>query len=221
MAPNAGASRNDTLGVIVNSLFTLVEGVGSIVLPISANVASVAGYKFEDDAAKAAYEALVQVGVAPSKPRHKLQLPTLSGLRQQFDIVVPSGSHYFIVELKRRSHSEIEQLYAFVAKLLDYALAARCHATGNVFTGIFVSTAPKLNDHFRQFAISYGVISVAPDLPPCEVLQVRAVDVVVQHDAADLAKRLYVSLPDMAIQGMGRAQSDVLLREWQSIAQRS
>jgi len=64
---------------------------------------------------------LRRLGVTPRQPRRNLILPTLSGLQQQFDLVVPDGQRYFIIELKDRSHSQIEQLYAFVAKILDYA----------------------------------------------------------------------------------------------------
>src|SRR2546423_859516 len=113
----SSANQPDTLGLIVKSLFALAVEVAGTVLPTGSSAASIAGHKFEDAAAQIAYEALVRVGVAPYPPRHTLRLPTLSGLTQQFDVVAHKGSRYFIVELKRRTHSEIEQLYAFVAKL--------------------------------------------------------------------------------------------------------
>src|SRR5258708_5644155 len=148
-------ARPDTLTLTIKSLFALaVEAAGTTISGGSSGL-SLAGHRFEDDAAKAAYEALNRVGVTPYPPRYQLSLPTLSGLKQQFDVVLPDGPRHYIVELKRRSHSEIEQLYAFVGKLLDYALAARLYSTGHLFTGIFVCTAPKLNDHFRQFALTY------------------------------------------------------------------
>lgn len=59
----------------------------------------------------------------------------------------------------------------FVAKPLDYALAARLRETGSLFSGLFISTAPRLNDHFRQFAITYGMIPMARDLPPCQMME--------------------------------------------------
>jgi hypothetical protein len=212
--------RADTLSVAIRTLYALVEGAnGSAVLRDSLP-ASVAGHRFEDEAVKAAYQALVRVGVAPLPPRHTLQLPTISGLYQQFDVVVPDRRRYFIVELKRRSHSEIEQLFAFVAKLLDYAIAAQIQATGHTFTGLFVSTASRLNDRFRQFAISYGVIPLAVDLPPCQVIEERTNEPGLLQDAADFARRLSSPLPKLALQSPARVPPSLLLAEWKSIAQR-
>jgi hypothetical protein len=210
----------DTLTLAIGSLFALATEVASTTFPGQPPGSSLAGYKFEDDAAKAAYEALTRVGVTPYPPRSLLQLPTLSGLSQQFDVVLSDGPRYYIVELKRRSHSEIEQLYAFVGKLLDYALAARLHSTGHLFTGIFVSTAPKFNDHFRQFALAYGIWPIAPDLTPCQVIHERTAHPGIRRDAADLIKAIDVSLPAVALTSQSRPPANTLLMEWQFLVQR-
>jgi hypothetical protein len=206
--------------VVVGTLFSLVSGTTQTPLEGDTTPA-IAGYRFEDKAAEAAYEALVRMGVAAYRPRYTLALPTISGLQQQFDVVVPDRSRYLLIELKRRSQSSIEQLYAFVAKLLDYALATRLHKTGNTFTGVFVSTAPRLNDNFRHFAIAYGVIPIALDLPPCHTLIQRSENPRVRRDAADLLKRLDMPLPDAVLTGSRRLETRTLLLEWQSVAQRS
>jgi hypothetical protein len=220
MSTSIHAGQSETLRLVVRTLYALTTAAGGLAAPGSVKAASIAGHKFEDAAAKAAYEALVRVGVSPHRPRHVLRVPTVSGLYQQFDVVVCTGLRYFIVELKRRSSSEIEQLYAFVAKLLDYALAARLQGTGHTFTGIFVSTAPRMNDNFRQFAIAYGVIPVGPDLPPCHVLEATKDSEAVCQDAADLAARLHRPLPNVVVSSAARLEALPLLREWQSIALR-
>lgn len=181
--------------------------------------ASIQGHRFEDLAAKAAYEALVQVGVMPRLPRHTLQLPTLSGLSHQLDLVVSEGLTLFAIELKHRSLSNIDQLQAFIAKLLDYALAARNLGTGHRFSGVFVSTASSLNDHFRQYALAYGVLPIAKDLPPCVVLHECPGDPTVRRDALDLSARLAVPLPEATIMRQ-RNDPSVLLQEWKALALR-
>jgi hypothetical protein len=218
LAPSG--ARPDTLAIAVKCLFALAVEAAGAVPSAERGAASRAGHQFEDEAAQAAYEALRRSGVTPRPPRTMLQLPTLSGLKQQFDVVIPDGDRYLIVELKRRSHSEIEQLYAFVGKLLDYALAARLHRTGHLFTGIFVSTATRLNNNFRQFALTYGVWPIAPDLLPCQIIQEQAVHPGLQQDATDLVRRLDVQLPRVALSSAARTSASLLLREWQSIAQR-
>jgi len=195
-----------------------LQAVGD--LPTDSAAAAVAGHRFENEAADAAYTALVERGIRPpTPPRHMLQLPTVSGLYQQFDLVITDRLRYCVVELKRRSHAEIEQLYAFVAKLLDYALAAKIQRTDNTFTGIFVSTSPKLNEHIRQFALAYGVLPIAPDLAPCQVLQVETSDVSIRTDALSLEMRLSVPLPDVIL-SRERSDARMLLLEWQSVALR-
>lgn len=212
--------QTDTFALVLKTLFKLACEQARLPRMGRSAQASIQGHRFEDTAAKAAYEALVHVGVTPRQPRHTLALPTVSGLRHQFDIVVPDGSRWFTIELKHRSSAQIEQLYAFVAKLLDYALAARLHGTGHEFTGVFVSTAPRLNDHFRQFALAYGVVAIAPDLPPCQVLEECPQDESVRRDAVDLARRIEAPLPTVAIQPARRAEAALLVQEWQALAQR-
>lgn len=220
MRTDSPASRYDTLGLTVSALYTLAAEAAGTAPASGNNAASLAGHKFEDDAARAAYEMLTKRGISPSQPRYTLHLPTLSGLKQQFDVVVHDGHYYYPIELKRRTHSEIEQLYAFVAKLIDYALAARVHDTGHAFTGIFVSTAGRLNDNFRRFAMTYGVIPIARDLPPCQVLSEKTKNANVRADATDLARRLNAPLPGALFPRVDQRQSSVLLVEWKSIFQR-
>src|SRR5437762_13508586 len=91
-------NRQDTLGVMVNALHALAIEAANLTVPDGSWAASVGGHKFEDDAAKVAYEELMKRGLTPLLPRHTLHLPTLSGLHQQFDLVVPNKSHYYIAE---------------------------------------------------------------------------------------------------------------------------
>jgi hypothetical protein len=219
MSSSPGAAQGDSLRLAVQILYSLTLAAASDV-PRDAGAAAAAGHRFEDDVADAAYTALVNRGIhTPTPPRHMLQLPTVSGLCQQFDLVLAHGLRYCIVELKRRSQAEIEQIYAFVAKLLDYALAAKIYRTDNTFTGLFVSTSARLNDHIRQFAIAYGVIPIAPDLAPCQVIQAEAADVSLRSDALRLEARLTVPLPDVMVRA-DRMESRTLLLEWQSLALR-
>lgn len=212
--------QTDTFALVLKTLFKLACEEAGLPRLVRSAQASIRGHRFEDAAAKAAYEALVHVGVTPRQPRRTLALPTVSGLQHQLDVVVPEGSRWFIIELKHRSSAQIEQLYAFVAKLLDYALAARLHRTGHEFTGVFVSTAPRLNDHFRQFALAYGVVVIAPDLPPCQVLEECPEDESVRRDALDLAGRLEVPLPTVAIRYSPSVEAALLVQEWRALAQR-
>lgn len=219
MSDSFGTGPSDSLQLAIQVLYSLtLEAVGDV--PRGSAIAATAGRKFEDDAADAAYTTLVDHGVhPPTPPRHRLELPTLSGLYQQFDLVVKDHLRYCVVELKRRSQAEIEQVYAFVAKLLDYALAAKIYSTDHTFTGIFVSTSPRLNDHIRQFAIAYGVLPIASDLVPCQLIQAEATEVSIRSDALSLARRLGVPLPDVLL-SRNRSDSRALLLEWQSVALR-
>lgn len=149
MTAASAGDQADSLRLIVQIVYSLtLTAVGD--MPADSAAAAVAGHKFEDEATDIAYTTLVDRGIQPPTPaRRVLYLPTLSGLHQQFDLVVTNGLRYYVVKLKRRSHAEIEQVYAFVAKLLDYALAARIHRTDMSFTGLFVSSSPSLNDNIR------------------------------------------------------------------------
>jgi hypothetical protein len=177
------------------------------------------GRALEDDSVAAVYERLVSLGLAPSPPRETLRLPTVSGVQHTVDLALRDSMHIYVVELKRRATVETALLQAFVAKLLDYALAARVYDTGISFTGVFAATVPKFNDRQREFAIGFGVISVVSDLTPCEIMASVATRQADRDEAERLASRIAERLPEL-ITSVAQRNSQLLLAEWKLLADR-
>ena len=103
-----------------------------------------------------------------SPPRSRLNYPTVSGLRHQFDVIVMEGNTFYVVECKRRGMALIDQVFSFSSKILDYSLKEG-FATRFRIKGIFLCTA-KTNENIRTYALAYGISVVDATTLPIEVM---------------------------------------------------
>ena len=136
--------------------------------------ASKAGFKLEDSISLKMAEfcnknRMDYVNVYP--PRYELDLPTFSGEKHQFDVVIQHENTYFLGESKRRKGKTTtkDQLRCFSAKLMDYGLGADKFRQSTYFRGLFLSTAdiPRAT---AVYAIGCGITLVSPYFPPVEYL---------------------------------------------------
>ena len=153
-------------------LFQALRDVESLQLPPSIPSS---GKRFEDFVFKQLYQSVRQSG-APDvyPPRYTLRQATCSGVFHQFDVVA-GDSGLAAVECKFRKKLRIEQLFAFVGKLIDYRVPPR---------GVFVTTAMKLNEDAFCYAMAHRISIVCPFLPPVQYMMEC-----VKKDT-DLARRL-------------------------------
>lgn len=132
-----------------------------------------AGHVFEDRVSQATFSELSAQGVSVYPPRYMLQaLPTISGLRHQFDVVASTGSIHYLVECKRRQNTTLDQLFGFVGKVLDYVLAGLPRKLE--YKAYFASAGAQIHDNHRRYALSFGIIPLSEDLPPPVALAGRA-----------------------------------------------
>jgi hypothetical protein len=125
------------------------------------------GKKFEDYTFQKLYQAVHLLGersVFP--PRYTLREPTYSTVHHQFDIVVREGQ-LTAIECKFRQGTGINDLFAFLGKLVDYRVRPR---------GVFVTTARNVGDQVFCYAIAHHISIVCPCLAPVEYMiqQVKA-----------------------------------------------
>ena len=135
-----------------------------------------AGPDFEDKILQHVYLAVSKLGgYQASPPRTTPRLKTVSGLPHQIDVVVKQGiSTYHLIECKFTKTANIEELFAFNAKLLDYAFGALRAKQNLVFRGYFVTGLTGVNDHFYQYAISWGITPIIVNgLPPLEFMECK------------------------------------------------
>ena len=155
------------------------------------------GNKFEDFMVQQLYQKLRQLGtLRVFQPRYTLREDTYSGLAHQFDIVIQQDK-LIAIECKFRGKTGIDNLFAFVGKLVDYRDLPR---------GIFVTTAKNVNDNVFCYAIAHRVSIVCSSLPPVEYMIQQA------KKNTDLAHRL----ARLQIRLRGKTAPNHLLVEWQN-----
>jgi len=96
-------------------------------------------------------------------PRYTLHEATYSGISYQFDVVVRQ-SELIAIECKFRESTRIDELFAFVGKLVDYRKPPR---------GIFMTTAKHVNDDIFCYAIGHRILIISLLLPPVEYMIYR------------------------------------------------
>jgi hypothetical protein len=121
------------------------------------------GKQFEDYVVKQLYTSLLQLqgGYRVFPPRHTLREATFSGVHHQFDIVIAQQEALVSVECKFRGGAHIDQLFATEGKLVDYCKRPY---------GIFVTTAPHINDEIYYYALAHHIQIICSALPPVEYL---------------------------------------------------
>ena len=153
-------------------LFQAVAAVKALQLPAGTPRS---GTEFEDFMVKQLHQALRQQGalyVYP--PRYTLSQATYSGIAHQFDIIVREDQ-LAAIECKFRKRTGIDDLFAFLGKLVDYREPPR---------GIFVTTAENVNDDSFCYAIAHRISIVCSSLAPVEYMVHRV------KSNTDLARRL-------------------------------
>jgi hypothetical protein len=155
------------------------------------------GTKFEDFMVQQLYQKLRQLGtLRVFQPRYTLREDTYSGLAHQFDIVIRQDK-LIAIECKFRGETGIDNLFAFVGKLVDYRESPR---------GIFVTTAENVNDNVFCYAIAHRVSIICSFLPPVEyMIQQVKKNPNLAHRLARLQTRL-----------RGETAPNHLLVEWQN-----
>jgi len=133
------------------------------------------GKKFEDYIFQQLYLALRQAsGQSVLPPRYTLLEATYSGVAHQFDVVVREEK-LVAIECKFRKGTGIDDLFAFLGKLVDYRTSPR---------GIFLTTAQRICDEVYCYAIAHHISIVSPSLAPVDYMIQR-----VKSDT-DLSRRL-------------------------------
>jgi hypothetical protein len=123
---------------------------------------SASGKKFEDHMVIQLCQRLQQhEGFRVFPPRYTLREATFSGVHHQFDIVVTEQEQLAAVECKFRGSVHIDQLFATQGKLVDYCKRPR---------GVFVTTAPSVNDEMYYYALAHQIVLICPSLPPVEYM---------------------------------------------------
>jgi hypothetical protein len=124
------------------------------------------GKQFEDYVVKQLYTNLLQLqrGYRVFPPRFSLLESTFSGVHHQFDIVIAQQEYLVAVECKFRGGAHIEEVFATQGKLIDYIKQPR---------GIFITTAPYVNDEIYYYALAHKIQLICPLLPPVEYMQLR------------------------------------------------
>jgi hypothetical protein len=179
-------------------LFQALKDVKALELP--AGIPS-SGKKFEDFMVQQLYQKLRQLGtlhVFP--PRYTLHQATYSSVAHQFDIVVRQ-SELTVIECKFRKKTGIDDLFAFMGKLIDYR-EPPC--------GIFVTTAEKVNNNVLYYAIAHHILIVCSSLPPVQYMIQRV------KKNTDLARRL----ASLQTRLRGETSPNYLLVEWQNAHRR-
>ena len=139
-------------------LYQTLQSVRTLDLPVGM---SSSGKQFEDYVVKQLYTSLLQLqgGYRVFPPRHTLRAATFSGVYHQFDIVIAQQEELVTVECKFSGGAHIDQLFATQGKLVDYC--KRPH-------GIFITTAPHVNDEIYYYALAHHIQLICPSLPPVE-----------------------------------------------------
>lgn len=179
-------------------LFQALKDVKALELP--SGIPS-SGNKFEDYMVQQLYQKLRQLGtLRVFRPRYTLREDTYSGIAYQFDIVIRQ-SELTAIECKFRKKTGIDDLFAFVGKLIDYREPPR---------GIFVTTAENVNDNVFCYAIAHRILIVCSHLPPIEYMIQRV------KKNTDLARRL----ASLQTRLRGEHAPNHLLVEWQNAHRR-
>lgn len=175
-------------------LFQALKDVKALELP--PGIPS-SGKKFEDFMVQQLHQTLQQQGTLRIfPPRYTLHEPTYSGLSHQFDIVARQTG-LTAIECKFRKKTGIDNLFAFVGKLIDYQEPPR---------GIFVTTADNVNNDVLCYAIAHRILIVCSHLPPIEYMIQRV------KRNTDLARRL----AGLQTRLQGEYTPKHLLLEWQN-----
>ena len=154
------------------------------------------GTMFENLTVERLYDTLRQRGTSVFQPRYTLRESTFSGVAHQFDIVVRDGE-LTVVECKFREKVGIDQLFAFVGKLIDYRRRPQ---------GIFLTTALVVGDEILCYAIAHRITLISTPLPPMEYLLERV------QPGSGLAQRLTLLLAKQWEREPGK-----ILAEWKNV----
>jgi len=174
-------------------LFQALEDVRALGLPSGI---SSSGKQFEDYMVKQLFQRLQQATLRIFPPRYTLREPTHSGVAHQFDIVI-ADTELVAIECKFRGKAEIDEMFAFMGKRIDYLKPPR---------GIFVTTAETINNEIFFYAIAHRILIVCLSLPPVEYMIHK-----VKPDT-DLAYRL----ASLQARLQDRNPPSGLLVEWQN-----
>lgn len=184
-----------------------------------AGPATKAGFQFENLVTDKILEhfARRRYGEKVYPPRCKLSYPSFSGVKHQFDVTVEHNKTFYLIECKRRKASAKDQILAFTAKILDYALGFKAHGLDYQIKGIFLSTA-EISEGARAYALSFGVIPIDPVLPPVDYLmkKVGKKDVLTRQ-LDKLRRKLSYTLPDLLDLNPDERDPQVILKFYKQI----
>ena len=179
------------------------------------------GHLFEDFTVQMVHTACHRLGTLKTfPPRYTLKLPTVSGLSYQIDVVVREGSsNYHLIECKFKQSASVEELYAFNAKLLDYAFGAQSRGYKTRVRGYFLTTS-EVSDNFHQYALAWGITLIAPSCtPPAEHMLSKVKPNTPLH--SQLTRLVEKTLGAQPFESVARAcEIRKLLVEWRSCYQR-
>jgi hypothetical protein len=98
-------------------------------------------------------------------------LRSRTGIRYEFDCVLLGSDTLYVVEAKRHTHITRQHVSEFVAKLLDVVLGSADQIGAYAVKPVFVSGLPNIDATAWSYAVSWGVLLIAPSRPtPWELL---------------------------------------------------
>jgi hypothetical protein len=182
------------------ALYQALQSVGSLALPVGVPSS---GKQFEDYMVKQLHTQLIQTqdSYRVFPPRHTLHDPTFSGTYHQFDIVIEQHEDLLAVECKFRGGAHIDQLFATKGKLIDYCKQPR---------GIFITTAPHINDEIHYYALAHQIQIICTSLLPIGYMLWRV------KKGTDLEYRL----ENLQARIKNKVDAKRVLVEWKNAAQR-
>jgi hypothetical protein len=98
-------------------------------------------------------------------------LQSRTGIRYEFDCVLLGPDTLYVVEAKRHAQVTRQHVSEFIAKLLDVMLGSADQIGAYAIKPVFVSGLPHIDATAWSYAVSWGVLLIAPSRPtPWELL---------------------------------------------------
>lgn len=204
---------------LTSFLFSLVKRESSKLAKNKPTTRS--GFEFENFVANSLLEHFIKsrYGEKVYPPRCELAYPTFSGIKHQFDNIVEFAKTFFVIECKRRKASAKDQILAFNAKILDYALGFVAHNLAFQIKGVFLSTA-KISEGARSYALGFGMVPLDADCPWLDYMASKArKDCILQRQLDDLKVKLSFTLPALLDMPVSKRDPQHLLILYQQVHQ--
>ncbi len=150
--------------------------VNTLARTTHAHVAGGAGAKAGLEFEQALYSDLLNVAdwklsAGPDELDMSGLVRSQTGVRYEFDCALLAADALYIIEAKRHARITRQQLGEFITKLLDIALGSADEIASLSIKPVFVSGLPNIDTAAWSYAVSWGVLLIAPSRPtPWELI---------------------------------------------------